>query len=89
MRIVHLRSAVLATLIWLVGSPTNWSMVAFAKAQTAEQPIEAEQPIDEVFSELRTLKPMLPGENYTVRVAEKEETGAEGTFPSTTHRTRD
>lgn len=49
-------------------------MVALAKAETAEQHIE------EVFSEIRTLKPMLPREHYTVRVAEKDETGPKERF---------
>jgi len=47
-------------------------MVAFAET--------AEQHIEEVFSELRTLKPMLTGKKYTVSVAGKEETGPKELF---------
>ena len=49
-------------------------MVVSAKTETAEQHIET------VFSELRTLKPMLARELYTVRVAGKEETGVKDQF---------
>lgn len=74
MRIHQLPTVVLGSLIWIVGLPANWSVIAFAKSETAEQHIET------VFSELRTLKPMLAREDYTVRVAGEEETGAKERF---------
>ena len=74
MRFVQLTKVALGSLILIGGFAAHSSMVASAKAETAEQHVEA------VFSELRNVKQMLPGKEYTVSVAGEEESGPKERF---------